>query len=301
MPASASSSTSWRTSTSSSTSDAPPSAGTFLVGWLRLTHPFPSILDGVVVAAVALVAGADSGVAGRAAASMTALQLAIGTLNDVMDAESDAGRKPGKPIPAGLVPIGLARVASVVLFLVGAALAATISLPVTAVAVAVIGIGVAYDLWLKGTAWSWLPFAVGIPLLPVDGWLAARGTLPASFAILLPTAVVAGAALAIGNALVDVERDRAAGRASVAVALGEGRAWAAGVVLVAVVWLVALASSASGGGLPAAVVVGLLGAPAVVATLLARPSDPARRERAWRTEAVSIGAAAVAWLLAAAS
>ena len=31
----------------------------------------------------------------------------------------------------------------------------------------------------KGTAWSWLPFAVGIPLLPVYGWLGAAGALPA--------------------------------------------------------------------------------------------------------------------------
>ena len=34
---------------------------------------------------------------------MTALQVSIGTLNDLVDAPRDAGRKPGKPIPAGLV------------------------------------------------------------------------------------------------------------------------------------------------------------------------------------------------------
>ena len=34
---------------------------------------------------------------------MTALQASIGSLNDVVDAPRDAGHKPGKPIPAGLV------------------------------------------------------------------------------------------------------------------------------------------------------------------------------------------------------
>ena len=39
----------------------------------------------------------------RLGVSMTALQASIGILNDVVDAPRDAGRKPSKPIPAGLV------------------------------------------------------------------------------------------------------------------------------------------------------------------------------------------------------
>jgi 4-hydroxybenzoate polyprenyltransferase len=228
---------------------------------------------------------------------MTALQLGIGTVNDLVDAPADAGRKPGKPIPAGLVAAGRARSLAIALFVVGIVLATSLSVAVAAVSVLVTGIGLAYDLRLKGTAWSWLPFAVGIPLLPVFGWLAARGSLPGFFAVLVPTAVVAGAALAIGNALVDVDRDRAAGQTSVALALGEGRAPWVVVLLVGLVWLVAVGSSVLRGVGPA-VGVGLLGLPAVLAGLFARRPDPGRRERAWRTEAISIGAAAVAWLLA---
>jgi 4-hydroxybenzoate polyprenyltransferase len=250
-----------------------------------------------VVAAVAFVAGGAPAVAAIAAVSMTALQLGIGVLNDVVDAPADAGRKPGKPIPAGLVAAAPARWLAIDLFMCGVVLAASVSIVVGAVSVIVVGVGLAYDLRLKGSAWSWLPFAVGIPLLPVYGWLAARGSLPGFFAILLPTAVVAGAALAIGNALVDVERDLAAGQTSVALALGERRAPWVVVLLVGVVWLVAVVSSVSRGPV-AAVGVGLLALPAVLAGLLARRSDPALRERAWQTEAVSIGATAVAWLLA---
>src|SRR6476660_3407010 len=95
-----------RTSTRSSTSDAAArSRGpvAVLAGFVRLTHPFPSLLDGLVVAAVATVAGADAPTAVRLGIAMTALQASIGSLNDVVDAPRDAGHKPGKPISAGLV------------------------------------------------------------------------------------------------------------------------------------------------------------------------------------------------------
>ena len=57
---------------------------------------------------------------------MTALQASIGTLNDLVDAPRDAGRKPGKPIPAGTVSIGTARSVAVGAAAVGLAPVGTI-------------------------------------------------------------------------------------------------------------------------------------------------------------------------------
>ena len=45
-----------------------------------------------------------------------------------------------------------------------------------------LAVGYAYDLVAKGTAWSWLPFALGLPLLPLFGWYGATGGLPAAWA-----------------------------------------------------------------------------------------------------------------------
>jgi 4-hydroxybenzoate polyprenyltransferase len=164
------------------------------------------------------------------------------------------------------------------------------------VSLVVIGIGLGYDLRLKGTAWSWLPFAVGIPLLPVSGWLAARGELAPAFGILLPAAVAAGAALAIGNSLVDVERDRAAGRTSVASALGPVRAVRIGVGLYLVVAVAATVSLASARSVPVVALVVLAGLGLVPALAAAVGADrPDRRELAWRIEAVGIAALALAW------
>ena len=246
---------------------------------------------------VALLAGGAPAIAVGIGVAMTLLQLGIGTTNDLVDAPRDAGRKPGKPIPAGLVPVGPARALAVAWFAAGVGLAVVIAPVAGVLAIVVIAIGLAYDLRLKGTAWSWLPFAVGIPILPVFGWAGATGTLPAAFLVLVPVAVVAGAALAIGNALVDVERDRAAGSSSIAIALGEDRAARIGAALFATVLGAALASAwASGRTGPGLLALAVLGAAPVVAALLARTAESAGRERAWQVEAVGLAGLAIVWL-----
>ena len=183
-------------------------------GFVRLVHPFPSLLDGLATLGIALLAGAPAGVAVRLAIAMVCLQAAIGAANDLIDAPRDQGRKPGKPIPSGLVAPFEARAVAIVAAMAGLVLGLPSGLPTTAVAALILAIGLLYDLRLRGTAWSWLPFALGIPLLPVFAWLGGTARLPGLFGILLLAGFVAGAALAIANALVDVERDRSAGSSS---------------------------------------------------------------------------------------
>ncbi len=257
------------------------------------------------MAVVAAIAGADLPTALRLGVAMTLLQASIGSLNDLLDAPRDAGRKPGKPIPAGLVSRRAARAVVVTAGVFGVALAVPSGPETTALAVVVLGIGYAYDLRFKGTAWSWVPFALGIPLLPVFGWLGATGGLVAQFAILVPTAVLAGAALAIANALADVDRDAAAGVDSVARRLGAARAWAIHAILLAVVVgaaFVTLALAGAGRQPPVGQwpgpLVAAIGASLVIATGIAigRRGDAARRERAWELEAVGVGLLAAAWL-----
>jgi len=248
---------------------------------------------------VAVLAAAPPPIALRLGLAMTALQLGIGTVNDLVDASRDAGLKPGKPIPAGLVSRRVAMVIAVSSFGLGLGLASFSGPLIAALAIVVIAIGLAYDLRLKGTAWSWLPFAVGIPILPVFGWAGATGGLASTFVVLVPAAVAAGAALAIANSLVDVDRDRAAGVSSVAVALGEGTARAVSSVLLGAIAVAAVASAfAFGGRIVAIAIIALLGGLPVAAAGFARRRDPARRELAWRVEAVGLGLLAVAWIQA---
>lgn len=268
-----------------------------LLAHLRLTHPFPSLLDGLVAGAAGLAAGGDAVTAVRLGLSMLLLQFSVGALNDVVDAPSDAGRKPGKPIPAGLVQPATGKAIAAAAGVVGVLLAVPSGLPTVVLALVLLALGYAYDLRFKGTAWSWLPFALAIPLFPTYGWLGAAGSLPPIWVMLLPTAVLAGTALALANATVDVERDRAAGLESVATRLGRARAIRLNLVLLVTVWLLASLtlwqagrfSPWGGAALGAAVAVG-----AGWAAL--RSDDPATRERGWQAEAVGVAILAAGWL-----
>jgi 4-hydroxybenzoate polyprenyltransferase len=270
-----------------------------VAGLIRLTHPFPSLLDGGATLAIALLAGGRPSDALRLGVAMIALQVAIGTINDLVDVPRDAGRKPGKPIPAGLVGPTLATLLALVAAAVGLVLSLPSGLAAGVLAVLILAIGLLYDLWLRGTAWSWLPFALGIPLLPVYAWVGATGRIPALFIVLVPTAFISGAGLAIANALADVERDADAGARSVARQLGPAGAWTAHAMLQVTVVAVALASLL-GAGAGITLLLGAAGATAVVlaGVWLTRNASPASRERGWELEAVGTAVLAAVWIAA---
>jgi 4-hydroxybenzoate polyprenyltransferase len=266
----------------------------------RLVHPFPSILDGVVVALVARVAGGSNRTAILLGASMTLLQFGIGALNDVVDARRDAIGKPGKPIPSGLVSLPDARMIAAAAAAVGLVMSAAGGIVLVALAALGLTIGIWYDLRAKGTTLSWLPFAIGIPLLPVFGWYGATGLLPGVFLVLVPAAANAGTALAISNSIVDSERDEESGTESIALALGPGRAAWLALALHGVVALLAIATAAVLGapaGWVVAVVLAALAplAGALLGVVSAR-RNPTWRELAWEIQAVGTGLLAVAWL-----
>lgn len=267
---------------------------------MRLVHPFPSLLDGMVVALVAFVASGDGKAALLLGASMTLLQFAIGVVNDLVDRERDAGRTPPKPIPSGIVPVAVAQGLAVLAAGGGIALAAIAGPGVVALAVVGLAIGLAYDLRAKGTAWSWLPFALGIPLLPVYGWYGATGTLPAVFLVLVPVAALEGAALAIANALADTDRDEAAGVGSIARTLGRPRAAALVLVLQLVVAAVAVAvavtTAAPLGWVAAVVAAAAVPVAGAAAGLAGADRGPGARAAAWEVQAIGAGVLAVAWL-----
>ena len=254
-----------------------------------------------MVAFVALIAGAPVLLALGLGLSMTLVQFAIGTLNDIVDAPTDAGRKPGKPIAAGVVTMGQARLIALACAGLGVGLAAVHSPALAGLALVGLLIGVWYDLKAKGTTLSWLPFAVGIPILPVYGWLGATGDLPAVFLVLVPAAAIAGAAIAIANALVDMERDTSAGDTSIAVALGPRRAGLLVLLLHCIVAVMALGTAvvlgAPGGwvlAVAAACLVPVAGA--ALGVLASTRPGTSWREAAFDAQAVGTGLVAVAWL-----
>ena len=267
---------------------------------VRLVHPFPSLLDAAVVAVVALVAGGPPDRAAVLGLATASVQFSIGTLNDVVDAHDDAATRTGKPIPEGLVSEGVAKAMAASFGLVGLVLAASAGPVLLVVAGIGLAIGLWYDLGAAGTRWSWLPLALGVPLLPVFGWYGATASLPTSFAVLVPAAALAGSALAIANAAVDVERDVSVGSTSLAVALGPRAAGALVLLLEILVGALAV-GSASGEGRAGpwlgatAATAAIPVAGALLGVLRAR-SGPGPREAAFELQAVGLGLLAVAWV-----
>ncbi|MCI4355222.1 MAG: UbiA family prenyltransferase, partial [Thermoplasmata archaeon] len=163
------------------------------------------MLVAAVTGALATIAGAEAPVVAQLGIAMLGIQFGIGTVNDVADASHDAVVKPEKAIPAGLVsPVAARLVAGVALG--GGLLLAAPGGPLTlAVAALGAGSGLAYDLRLKGTVLSWAPFVVAVPLVPAFAWLGVTGALPGPILVAALLAAPAGGALALANALPDIE------------------------------------------------------------------------------------------------
>jgi 4-hydroxybenzoate polyprenyltransferase len=232
---------------------------------------------------------------------MTLLQFAIGSANDVLDAERDAGRA-DKPIAAGLVGRRTAVAASIAFGAVGLGLSATYGPAVLVIALAGLATGLAYNLRFRGTSASWLPFAVGVPLLPVYAWVGATGELTVEFAVLVPCAMLAGMGIAIANALADVERDRLVGVDSIARSLGSKRAWRIHAGLLGAASAGALASAVAlrgtgEGGADVGLLVALVGV-GLVAIGAWLADRPASVDRGWEVEAIGLAALAVGWVVA---
>jgi 4-hydroxybenzoate polyprenyltransferase len=269
-------------------------------GLVRVAHPFPSTLDALVTGVLATVAGASPGVALRLAIAMLVIQAGIGAANDVVDASSDAAAKPSKPIPDGLVSRTEATVAAGLFAGAGLLLAATVSPAAFGLGLLGAFVGFAYDLRLKGTAWSWLPFAIGIPILPLFAWIGAAGSVPAPVLVLTVLAAPAGAAIAIANALPDLERDGMVGVRSVATLLGRERAVRVVAILQTVVGVTALVTY-SAIDAPLSIGPGLFGVALSCVGLWAGAMIGSRpevrwRQRAWEIQAISTGALAATWV-----
>jgi 4-hydroxybenzoate polyprenyltransferase len=265
-----------------------------LSGLVRLVHPFPSALDAGVTFVLALFAGAPGSRAVLLAVAMLAIQFSIGAVNDLSDAPADSLAGRSKPLVDGRVRARLALGVAAAAAATGIALSALAGPFTTLVALAGYGIGLAYDLRLKASAWSWLPYAAGIPLLPVFVWVGATGRLPGPLLAIAGLGVLAGADLAIANSLADAERDAASGTATIARALGQGTALRLGALLgfavsgTAAVSAIALAGLVPGTWLTCAGAAAMAGGTWI--------GFRGHLQRGWEVQAVGLGILAAGWV-----
>ena len=261
---------------------------------LRLTHPLPTLLNAVAAAALATVAGAPPSVAALVALTMLGVHTFIGATNDYIDRDRDAGR-PEKPLARGQLPPRAALLMAAAGLTTGLTAAAQVSRLTLGLAALGALVGFTYNVWLKRTALSWLPFAVGVSIIPAFAWSTVSSVLPAPILTLSLVALPGGAALALQNSLADRALDAERGMRSAAVRLGEARALGALVVLHAVTFAALLLTAPSSTSPLLLSAAGLL---LVAGT--AGSATPSRwtRQRAWEICAAALALAALSVALA---
>jgi 4-hydroxybenzoate polyprenyltransferase len=214
-------------------------------GYLLLPHLAPVLVVELATAAFAVIAWGGlppPHLLGLLLLAMLGGQLAIGATNELVDLPYDAVGKPWKPLPSGDVSIRGAQAMLAFGLIMMVALGSRFgALPFALLALGT-GLGIAYDLWFKRTIWSWLPYLLAHPLLPI--WVfASLGKPEPRLLLLYPLGALATIGVHFAQSLPDVAIDRAAGLPTATSRLGQrlsfATAWVTTLSAPALAWLAA--------------------------------------------------------------
>lgn len=198
-----------------------------MLGLFLLSHPGPVLLHIIGVTLFTLLAAWPHPIWSIITLVVTAhaaMQLSIATLNDYCDRHLDAENKPGKPIPRGLVRPQEALIAGILLMVVMVVLLLPLNRLALLISLGYLALGQGYNLGLKSTPLSGIVFALAMPLIPLYAFVGVGRTLPFLF-WLVPVGCLLGVALNLANSLPDIQGDAAKGARTLAVVLGEQRAF----------------------------------------------------------------------------
>jgi 4-hydroxybenzoate polyprenyltransferase len=205
-----------------------------LGAWAQACHPLPALTVAVVATGLAVTAGGSWARAAVVGGAVLAGQLSVGWLNDLVDADRDAAvGRPDKPVAAGRLRRSAVAVAVAVAAVTAVALSLLTGVAATMAHLAALVSAWGYDLGLKATAVSVVPYAVSFGLLPGIAALAATGTWPPLWMVV--AAALLGCAAHFANVLPDLEDDEATGVRGLPHRVGAtaSRLAAAGLVLTA--------------------------------------------------------------------
>ena len=193
---------------------------------VRVIHPFPTLLNVAATGGLAVVAARgvpSASLLVRMLLLMFCAQSAIGIVNDLCDRELDAATKPWKPVTDGLISQRVAVGAASVL--VASTIGIGVTLGIASFALAMVGLaaGLAYDVRLKRSVLSALPYMIGIPTLPLWVW-ATLGEWQRGLWWLVPIGGLIGLSLQLQNSLADLDDDASQGVFGLAYWLGARRA-----------------------------------------------------------------------------
>jgi len=174
-------------------------------------HPLPSLAVTALSAGLAALAHLPVGRGVLLTATVFTGQLSIGWSNDYLDAERDrAVRRSDKPVAAGAVTPRMTVVATVAAVISTLTLSALLGWRGGSASVLTVLCGWLYNLGLKSTVLSWLPYAIAVGLLPAVATLSAEPSRWPALWVLAAGALL-GVAAHLANVLPDLRDDFATG------------------------------------------------------------------------------------------
>ncbi len=257
----------------------------------RACHPLPTVVVTLFALALTAAAGGAAYDVVMVTVAVLAGQLSIGWANDALDAEGDAAaQRTDKPVAAGELPRRVVARAALVAAAVTVPASLLLGLVPAAAHLTGVAAGLAYDVRLKVTWASFIPYLVFFGLLPLVSATAA-GVQPSL--LLCAVGAVVGLAAHLANTVPDAEQDAAEGVRGLPQRLGPRRSRVGAAVGVAA-GAVALAVGVAvvGGAVPTTVVVALMALASVGSAVVGARG---RERRVFALVLLSAG-----WLVAAA-
>ena len=211
-------------------------------------HPLPTIAVTAISAGLAALAGLSFGRGALLVAAVFAGQLSIGWSNDAIDAARDrASARADKPVARGAVSPRAVGIAAGAALLAATVLSLAMGWQPGLASLTVVACGWLYNLGLKATAFSFVPYAIAFGILPAVATLALPVPVWPS-----PWAMVAGALFGVSahlaNVLPDLDDDVETGVRGLPHRIGARATAVACPVLLGAASLVILLGTSGGSG-----------------------------------------------------
>ncbi len=224
-------------------------------------HPVPTIAVTAMTTGLAAGAGNTLPTVVLVGVAVLSGQFSIGWSNDLIDARRDRlVSRTDKPIATGLIPARIVVAAVLLAVLVTVTSSLLLGWRAGLAQLVLVGSGWAYNVALKTTLWSWLPFVTGFGAVPAVATLALPAHPWPEWWSLAAGGLV-GVAAHLGNVLPDLAEDDATGVRGLPHWLGAGATAVIG--LVAALASAALVVLAPPGAPSSQGVIGLTAAAAV--------------------------------------
>lgn len=173
----------------------------------RSCHPGPAAAVTVIAAVLGMGAGLDGARTALLVAAVLSGQLSVGWCNDAYDARRDAAAgRGGKPVADGSVSRRTVWAAAFTAALLCVPLSLACGPLAGTVHLAAVAAAWSYNLKLKATVLSWLPYAIGFAALPALAALTVPGG-PGPAWWLVTAGALLGVAAHLADVLPDIEDD----------------------------------------------------------------------------------------------